>query len=94
MSAVCLSVMLSGCVTSDNPPLQRNLPAAPSYVRPVSVSDPKAGDDALVVAARERAGRIQANCVITSFKSWYEGVRTSYSGGKGVSGDACKGRRK
>jgi hypothetical protein len=77
-----MSAMLAGCVTSGNPGLQRNLPASPSYAKPVTVADPRAGEDPVAVAARERAGRVQANKIITDYNHWYEALRTSYGASK------------
>jgi hypothetical protein len=84
MLAVCLMTTLSGCVTSGSAPVPvaRHLPAPPSYAKPVEVAEPKRGDDALLVAARERAGRKQANSRLTAFRNWYEDVRTSYEEAK------------
>jgi hypothetical protein len=77
---------LSACNTSGDRQLARSLPAAPSYARPVLTQDPKAGEDALIVAARERMGRAQANCVITNFRDWYDRVRADYAAGGDASG--------
>jgi hypothetical protein len=73
--------LLGGCMTTGQKVLVRNLPPAPAYAQPVQVTDPRVGDDALVVAARERLGRVQANCVITHFRDWYERVRQAYAEG-------------
>lgn len=43
------------------------------------MSEPKKGEQALVVAARERAGRQRANATITSFRNWYGSVRENYA---------------
>jgi hypothetical protein len=56
----------------------RNLPANPGFAQPVSVPDPKAGESAIAVAARERAARKRANGIIANFRAWYGGVRKSY----------------
>ncbi|HWL06711.1 MAG TPA: hypothetical protein VNQ99_17545 [Xanthobacteraceae bacterium] len=52
----------------------------PPFAREVAVQDPRVGEDVLVVAARERAGRLQANAVIRRFRGWYGDVRRSYGG--------------
>lgn len=70
--------MLSGCVASGSP--DRSLPALPAYLRRVDVPDPKAGEELLAVAARERLGRVQANCIIENTSEWYERVRKAYAG--------------
>jgi hypothetical protein len=44
--------------------LPRDVPGAPAYLQPVYVADPKLGEDPYKIAARERAGRLQANRVI------------------------------
>lgn len=44
--------------------LPRAVPAAPSYLVPVPVKAPALGEDPYAVAARERAGRLQANRII------------------------------
>lgn len=41
--------------------LPRSVPGAPSYLSPVHVADPMLGEDPYAIAARERAGRLQAN---------------------------------
>lgn len=70
--------MLTGCGASGEVPISRDLPQAPAFAKPVSVKEPEAGEPALAVAARERAGRMQANRVITALLNWYAGVRRSY----------------
>jgi hypothetical protein len=75
-----LPTMFAGCVSSGEPPVQRELPAVPAFARPVAVPDPRPGEPALAVAARERAGRLQANRVITGFRGWYEQVLAGYAG--------------
>lgn len=42
----------------------RVLPGPPAYMQPVGVAAPVLGEDPYAVAARERAGRLQANRVI------------------------------
>jgi type IV pilus biogenesis protein CpaD/CtpE len=76
-----LAASLAACATSGNPGLARKLPLAPDYARPVLTADPKAGEDALIVAARERLGKAQANCIIQNFRNWYERVREAYARG-------------
>lgn len=75
-----LSLSVAGCSISGSP--ERQLPRAPDFARIVEVPDPKVGDDPLAIAAAERAGRIAANCIITSFDNWYEALRRSYAGEK------------
>lgn len=40
------------------------MPPAPTYLAPVAVKTPALGEDPYAIAARERAGRLQANRVI------------------------------
>lgn len=70
--------MLTACVSTGKEPIARSLPATPGFAQPVSVPDPKAGESAIAVAARERAGRKRANGIIVNFRNWYGGVRKSY----------------
>jgi hypothetical protein len=81
IALVALVGLLGACQTTGQKVLVRSLPPAPAYAQPVQVADPRVGDDALVVAARERLGRVQANCVITHFRDWYERVRQAYAEG-------------
>lgn len=71
---------LSACATSIEADTRRQLPAAPSWVEPVRTPTPKAGDNPIAVAARERAGKAQANKIIIKFKGWYDGVRMELGG--------------
>lgn len=81
--AVALALALSACTTtSGRPVVQRQLPPFPAYAQPVKVKDPKAGEDPLAVAARERAGRVKANRVIEDLNEWYQGVVSSYAAGR------------
>ncbi len=65
MTLVLLSLSLMGCSTSGSAKvLPRAVPGAPSYLQPVPVRNPALGEDPYEVAARERAGRLQANRVI------------------------------
>lgn len=72
-------LMLSGCAGSGSAVLTRSLPQSPDWVEPVTTPEPRAGEDALVIAARERAAKAAANNKISEFKNWYEGVRADYS---------------
>ncbi|GEC15888.1 hypothetical protein NWI01_17800 [Nitrobacter winogradskyi] len=78
ISAFSASLMLGGCASRGIEPLARNLPATPAFAKTVSVPDPKAGESAIAVAARERAGRKRANTTILNFRKWYGGVREAY----------------
>lgn len=70
--------MLTACASTGMEPIARNLPATPGFAQTVAVPDPKAGESAIAVAARERAGRKRANAVIVNFRNWYSDVRKSY----------------
>ena len=78
-AALLIAVIVAGCSTSGSVPASRQLPAPPDFAKPVSVPDPKIGEPALAVAGRERAGRLQANRIITEFRNWYAGVRADYA---------------
>lgn len=69
----------AGCSTS--PPAElvtRTLPEAPAFAQPVLVAKPRLGEDTLLIAARERAGRAKANQTITCFVDWYRAVKDTY----------------
>jgi hypothetical protein len=70
--------MLIGCGSYGKEPLERNLPAAPTFAKPVVVPDPKPGESAIAVASRERSGRKRANAIITNYNGWYGKVRQNY----------------
>jgi hypothetical protein len=70
--------MLIGCASSGIEPLARNLPPPPRFAQPVVTPEPRAGESALAVAARERAARKRANAVISNTNGWYAGVRKNY----------------
>lgn len=60
-----LSPSLMACSTSGSATvLPRDVPRAPSYMVPVRVADPVLAEDPYEIAARERAGRLQANRII------------------------------
>lgn len=74
-------IALAGCAASNSPKgVTRDLPQRPTWTEPVKVANPKTGENAIAVAARERAGRIEANSVITHFGEWYDSVRAGYRG--------------
>jgi hypothetical protein len=62
--------------------VRRDLPAAPAYLQPVAVPDPKAGEAVVVVAARERAGRLKANHIIRNARAQWEKLRKAYRKGR------------
>ena len=61
--------------------MRRDLPAAPAYLTPVAVPDPREGEPLLAVAARERAGRLKANTIIRSARLQWERMRKAYKSG-------------
>lgn len=80
LPAASILLLLTGCAGSSSVRdiVSRDLPAAPAYLRPVAVPDPKAGDDAIAIAARERAGRLKANRIITNARTQWEKLRVDY----------------
>lgn len=66
-----LAITLGGCATSGSAPLGRDLPPKPAYAVPVTVPEPQEHEDARLVAARERAGRIENGRRLAAFGSWY-----------------------
>lgn len=76
--AASAMTLLAACATSGNA-VRRELPPLPSYVQRVETPDPKSGEPALLVAARERAAKAHANCIIESTANWYGRVRAAYA---------------
>ena len=62
--------------------VRRDLPAAPAYLAPVTVLEPKVGENALAVAARERAGRLKANTIIRNARRQWDSLRARYKASK------------
>lgn len=81
--ALCLIAMLAGCGPSAavKEPLARQLPPPPSWTVPVKVPEPKRGEYALAVAARERAARFENADRLIEFRDWYTGLRVDLGGG-------------
>ena len=76
-----MTLLLAACAGSGSElkdVIRRDLPAAPAYLRPVAVLEPKAGENAVSVAARERAGRLKANTVIRNARAQWEKLRAAY----------------
>ena len=83
--ALSIPLLLTGCAGSGSKlqdVVRRDLPAAPAYMRPIAVPDPRAGEDALNVAARERAGRLKANTIIKNARAQWEKLRKAYKKAK------------
>lgn len=74
-------LLLAGCVGSGSDLkeiVRRDIPAPPGYMVPVAVPEPKAGEDAVTVALRERAGRLKANTIIRNARGQWEALRKAY----------------
>lgn len=67
------------CAACNQSHLRRELPPPTDYMRPVEVQEPRTGEDLLIIAARERAGRIQANSRIVNAREWYKLVREEFA---------------
>jgi hypothetical protein len=79
--ALSIPLLLAACAGSGSTlreVVRRDLPAAPAYLQPVAAPDPKAGEDAVAVAARERAGRLKANRIIRNARVQWEKLRKAY----------------
>ena len=81
IAALSIPLLLTACAGSGSglrEVVRRDLPAAPAYLVPVTVPEPKAGEDTLAIAARERAGRLKANTIIRNARSQWEKLRKTY----------------
>jgi len=81
IAALSIPLLLTGCAGSGSglkDVIRRDLPAAPAYLVPVPVPDPKAGENAVNVAARERAGRLKANAIIRNARVQWDRLRAAY----------------
>jgi len=81
MLALLIPLLLTACAGSGSQlreVVRRDLPAAPGYLVPVAVAQPMAGESALTVAARERAGRLKANTVIRNARMQWNRLRAAY----------------
>jgi len=75
-------VACAGSASGIKDVIRRDLPAAPAYLAPVAVLEPKAGENALSVAARERAGRLKANTIIRNARAQWQKLRAAYRASK------------
>ena len=85
MAALLILPLLAGCAGSGSGAravVRRDLPAPPTYLAPVAVAEPKVGEDAVAVAARERAGRLKANSIIRNARAQWEKLRKTYRQGR------------
>jgi hypothetical protein len=80
MPALSILLLLTACAGSGSlgEVVRRDLPAAPAYLSPVAVAQPKAGESAVAVAARERAGRLKANTIIRNARVQWDKLRAAY----------------
>jgi hypothetical protein len=86
LATIALSILplLGGCAGSDSgvrAVVRRDLPAPPAYLMPVAVPEPMTGENAVAVAARERAGRLKANSIIRNARAQWEKLRKTYRQG-------------
>ena len=75
-------LLLAGCAGSGSQlreVVSRDLPVAPAYLQPVAMPEPRAGESAVAVAARERAGRLKANTIIRNARAQWEKLRKAYA---------------
>ncbi|MDC7787985.1 hypothetical protein PQJ75_13900 [Rhodoplanes sp. TEM] len=56
------------------------IPPAPAYLQPVAVPAPKRGENALLVAKREKLGREKANTIIGAARRDWTCMRTGLAG--------------
>jgi hypothetical protein len=81
MLALSIPLLLTACAGSGSQLreiVRRDLPAAPAYLSPVAVAEPRAGESAVAVAARERAGRLKANTIIRNARTQWDKLRAAY----------------
>lgn len=71
--------MLVSCSPSDRAVGGRSIPGPPSFLTPVGVATPSLGEDAVVVAGRERAGRVEANRRITAGRDAWVNMQAQYA---------------
>ena len=79
--ALSTTLTLTACAGSSSGVreiVRRDLPAAPAYLQPVAVPDPRAGERTIEVAARERAGRLKANTIIRNARAQWDKLRAAY----------------
>lgn len=81
MTVALISLSLMGCSASGRSAtvLPRDVPRAPDYLVPVHVNPPVLGEDPYAVAARERAGRLQANRVIVKTAAEWNTMAAEFS---------------
>jgi hypothetical protein len=82
--AALLSLSLISCSATKPQPINTavptiSLPDPPSVLRPVVVKEPQLGEDPLLVAARERQGRLQCNARINAGVTAWTDMQEFYS---------------
>lgn len=76
-AAALIALALAGCQTDGA--LVRHLPDWPAMCRGAAVKEPRPGEELLVIAARERSGRLKANRTIRACGEWYSSVAEDYA---------------
>ena len=84
LPALLMTLLLANCASSGSVReiVSRDLPPAPAYLQPVAVPEPKAGEQLVTIAARERAGRLKANTIILKGRAQWERLRQDYKATK------------
>ncbi len=85
LRAASLSLSLISCSAGGRTAINTavptiSLPDPPTVLRPVTIADPKLGDDPLFVAAKERQGRLQCNARISAGLDAWKEMQSFYSG--------------
>lgn len=75
MFAASATLTLAGCATSGSVTTV-NLPSWPAHCVPAEVADPRTGEPAVAVAARERAARFENARRLESCGEWYDSIRS------------------
>ena len=81
MLACLTSPVLASCATLSPDPVLVALPPVPGCLTPVPVIEAVAGEALITVAARERAGLLEANRRIRCGADLWEQARSQYGGG-------------
>lgn len=91
-STIIAASPLGGCASSTavRPETTAAIPPPPTYLHPVEVARPKAGENALLIAKRERLGRERANAVIGAARRDWECLRAGLAGEP--AGERCETR--
>ena len=80
LSVALLPLMLCGCLTVNGlTPIDRTLPTTPAFIKAAIVPEPRADEPLVVIAARERSGRLRNEAVIGQTRDWYADLRTSFA---------------